>query len=288
MAETRAGMLSTGNHDRDVVGLSYVYPVVSRRAGGVSVGINLNPNNACDWRCVYCQVPNLTRGTAPAIDLERLDQELRTMLHRILAGDFMADHVPEDCRRLCDLALSGNGEPTSSRQFAEVVEAIGTVMGAFDLVGRLPLRLITNGSYMRKPHVQEGLRRMAEMKGEVWIKIDRGSAEGIRQVNGVAASPQQLARQVEIAAGLCPTWIQSCMFAWDGSPPAPKEVDAYLGLLQGLLARAVPLEGVLLYGLARPSMQEPEAARLSQLPASWLETLARRIEALGLPVSVHA
>ncbi|MDX9945398.1 MAG: radical SAM protein, partial [Azonexus sp.] len=39
-------MLRTDDHSRDSAGLRYVYPVISRRAGGVSVGINLNPNNA--------------------------------------------------------------------------------------------------------------------------------------------------------------------------------------------------------------------------------------------------
>ncbi|MBS0311602.1 MAG: radical SAM protein, partial [Proteobacteria bacterium] len=57
-----SAQLTSTNHDRDSAGMTYVYPVVSRRAGGVSVGINLNPNNACNWACVYCQVPNLTRG----------------------------------------------------------------------------------------------------------------------------------------------------------------------------------------------------------------------------------
>jgi len=41
--------LTIHNHNRDSAGYAYVYPVVSRRAGGVSVGINLNPNNACNW-----------------------------------------------------------------------------------------------------------------------------------------------------------------------------------------------------------------------------------------------
>ena len=57
--------LTVTDHSRDSAGMTYVYPVVSRRAGGVSVGINLNPNNACNWACVYCQVPDLARGTAP-------------------------------------------------------------------------------------------------------------------------------------------------------------------------------------------------------------------------------
>ena len=45
-------MLAINDHRRDSAGLRYVYPVISRRAGGVSVGINLNPNNACNWACL--------------------------------------------------------------------------------------------------------------------------------------------------------------------------------------------------------------------------------------------
>jgi wyosine [tRNA(Phe)-imidazoG37] synthetase (radical SAM superfamily) len=287
VAKPRAGMLSTRDHDRDAAGFTYVYPVVSRRAGGVSVGINLNPNNACDWRCIYCQVPNLIRGTAPEIDLPLLANELRAMLDDIVHGDFMQRLVPEDCRQLRDIAISGNGEPTSSQQFADIVDLIGGIMRGFDLVGAIPLRLITNGSYMRKAYVQQGLGLMAGIGGEVWIKVDRASREGVRRVNGVSITPAQLAEQVTIAAGLCPTWIQSCMFAWDGTPPGTEEVDAYLGFLAGLQARAVSLRGVMLYGLARPSKQEPEAAHLSAVPVSWLQALARRIEAMGIAVSVH-
>ena len=49
-------MLTTTDHDRGSAGLTYVYPVISRRSGGLSIGINLNPNNACNWRCIYCQL----------------------------------------------------------------------------------------------------------------------------------------------------------------------------------------------------------------------------------------
>jgi len=48
---------------------------------------------------------------------------------------------------------------------------------------------------------------------------------------------------------------------------------------------AVPLRGLLLYGLARPS-QQAEAGRLSALPEAWLQALARRVEQLGLQVRV--
>src|SRR5471032_2466439 len=119
--------LSTINNDRDSAALCYVYPVVSRRAGGVSVGINLNTNNACNWRCIYCQVPDLTRGTAPPVDLTVLENELRDFLNELLHGDFMHSRVPEGARRINDIALSGNGEPTSSAEFVQVMAIIARV-----------------------------------------------------------------------------------------------------------------------------------------------------------------
>src|SRR5882757_7953132 len=109
--------LTIAQHSRDSVGLRYIYPVVSRRAGGVSIGVNLNTNNACNWRCIYCQVPDLTRGAPPPVDLEDLGRELRGFLRDVLQGDFLATRVPSDARRLNDIALSGNGEPTSAREF---------------------------------------------------------------------------------------------------------------------------------------------------------------------------
>ena len=129
--------LTPENHNRDTLGMTYVYPVVSRRAGGVSVGVNLNPNNACNWACLYCQVPDLVRGTAPDIDLAQLEAELRTMLTDILHGDFMQKRVPEEVRRLNDIALSGNGEPTTAKVFPQVIELIGRVMADFDLIGKI-------------------------------------------------------------------------------------------------------------------------------------------------------
>ncbi|TLS77642.1 radical SAM protein [Mariprofundus erugo] len=273
--------LNTANHDRDVVGMTYVYPVVSRRAGGVSVGINLNPNHACDWHCAYCQVPGLVRGSAPAIDLQLLHEELQSMLERILHGDFMQQHVPESCRTLCDIAISGNGEPTGCRDFAAVVRTIVTVMRSFRLA--IPLRLITNGSYADKQTVQQGLALMAACGGELWIKVDSATVDGIRRINGVSLSPERLFHQVKSMSEGCPAWIQTCMFAWDGLPPSTPEVDAYLALLTRLKADSVPLQGVLLYGLARPSMQ-PEAIHLAALEPLWMEQLAARIQAVGYPV----
>lgn len=276
-------ILNVFDHGRSSAGLTYVYPVISRRAGGVSVGVNLNTNNACNWRCIYCQVPDLKRGSAPEVDLEKLAAELRGFLRELLQGDFMQQRVPEGARRLNDIALSGNGEPTSAREFDRVVGLIGEVMAEFGLIGKIRLVLITNGSLMQRPKVKEGLRRMAQLGGEVWFKLDSATAEGRRRINGTRQTLQKMHENLRTAAQLCPTWLQTCVFALDGRPPSDAEREAYLSFLGRLRAEEVPLQGVMLYGLARPSMQ-PEAPRLSALPEGWMSAYAAQIEALGLAV----
>ena len=282
---SQSAPLTPTNHNRDSAGMTYVYPVISRRAGGVSVGINLNPNNACNWACVYCQVPNLVRGTAPEIDLAQLEAELRAMLTDILQGDFMQTRVPNGARRLNDIALSGNGEPTSAKAFPQTIELIGRVMADFDLIGRIKLVLITNGSLIDRPRVQDGLRKMAALNGEVWFKFDSATANGMRAINQTRMSPDKQFERLAGAARLCPTWLQTCVFALDGAPPSAAEQDAYLAVVRQLGRESIPLQGVLLYGLARPSMQ-PQASRLSTLPAEWLDTFAEKIRQAGLPVKV--
>jgi len=271
-------VLSTTDHSRDSAGLRYVYPVVSRRAGGVSIGINLNPNNACNWRCIYCQVPDLTRGTAPPVDLALLEKELRGFLHELQHGDFM-QRVPPGARRINDIALSGNGEPTSAQEFNDVIELIAGLKPA-----DLKLVLITNGSLIRRENVQHGLRRLAQLNGEVWFKLDRASEAGMALVNDTRTTLDTVRQNLATAIACCPnTWLQTCWFALDGVPPGKQEEDDYLDFLAGVLRDNIRPQGVLLYGLARPSLQA-EAPRLSALPHAQLEQFAQRIRALGVAV----
>lgn len=279
-------LLNVTDHSRDNVGLTYIYPVVSRRAGGVSVGINLNPNNACNWRCIYCQVPELKRGAAPVIDLIRLEKELYTFLREILYGSFMQEQVTPSARRIRDISLSGNGEPTSAKEFEQVIDLIGKVKYDFDSLKELKLVLITNGSLIDRSNVQAGLRRLAKLNGEVWFKLDSVTREGRQHINNTRMSSRRLRNNLQLAASLCPTWLQTCVFKTDGKPPTKIETSAYLEFIEKLLGEGVPLKGVLLYGLARPSMQ-PEAPRLTKVTQGWMESFGRKISALGLTVKLN-
>ncbi|MGA8880681.1 MAG: radical SAM protein [Azonexus sp.] len=276
-------MLTIEDHRRDSAGLRYVYPVISRRAGGVSVGINLNVNNACNWACVYCQVENLTRGGPPPIDLDLLERELDSFLDDALHGDFMSREVPAEARRLMDIAFSGNGEPTSAAEFPEAVQAVRRVLQRHGLAGKLPVRLITNGSLLHRPGVRDGIRVLGELGGEVWFKVDRAMPAEVETINGVPMDAGKIRDNLSRCAALATTWVQTCWFALDGIAPDAAARDAYCALLAPVASR---LAGVHLYGLARPSMQ-PAAPRLQRLDADEMEKFAVEIqEKTGMRVLV--
>jgi len=281
-----ASTLTVNNHNRDVVGLKYVYPVLSRRAGGLSIGINFNTNNACNWRCIYCQVPDLKVGAAPKMDFQLLEQELRYFLDDVLNGSFYDRfQVDEDKRIIKDIAISGNGEPTSLKDFDRAVALIGAVATE---VGVLPLShfvLITNGSLVHRPNVQNGLKILQEYGGEVWFKLDSATEEGRALINNAGQSCQASVDNLLLSAKLCPTKLQTCLLDYAKQGLSPKEKNAFLDLLRGIKAKDCVLKGVMLYTLARQSLQ-PESGRLERLSLETLNAFADEIRLLGFDVSV--
>jgi wyosine [tRNA(Phe)-imidazoG37] synthetase (radical SAM superfamily) len=277
--------LTPQDHRRDSAGLTYIYPVLSRRADGLSIGVNVNTNNACNWRCIYCQVPNLTRGAAPELNLALLETELRGFLHDVLHGDFYERfQVPAQQREIKDIAISGNGEPTSVKNFAEMVTLIGNIAIQADLPQHCNYVLITNGSLIHLPEVQQGLKALNSFGGQIWFKLDSATADGQKLINNAGiALPKHISNLIT-ATSLCPIWIQTCIFGIDGGGWPAQERRAYLDLLRDLKHQAEFL-GVMLYTLARPSHQ-PEAPRLTKLAAQELQEISNEIKALGFDVRI--
>lgn len=279
-------MLSISDHSRDKAGLTYVYPVLSRRSGGLSIGINLNINNACNWSCIYCQVPDLIRGNAPPVNLEKLGHELRNFLADVIHGDFYRrEEVPEELQLIKDIAISGNGEPTTANEFDQVVSLIELVLKEYGLLNSIKCVLITNGSMVNREHVKKGLRKLARMNGEVWFKIDSATPTGIARINHVKGSNTSTLRRLKICSELCPTFIQTCIFSYNNKPPAKTETNAYINILKAILSREIPVKGVLLYGIERPSMQR-DADKLKKVPKKWLNEFVKSMKDIPLDINV--
>lgn len=279
--------LTTTCHDRDVAGYRYVYPVISRRSGGLSIGINFNTDNTCNWRCIYCQVPDLKLGAAPPIQIDLLEGELLSFFAELNSGGFYQKFELEkaDCA-VKDIAISGNGEPTSLDLFAEAVEKIGSIARAKQILPASKFILITNGSLLHLPHVKAGLKIFSEYGGQIWFKFDSATDAGRRRLNNARLSIQSITRNLRIAADFCPVWLQTCLVNINGSGLIEQERNAYLNFLTQI-QNAGLVQGIMLYTIARPSFQ-PEAESLSPVGIEQMQIFAGEISRLGFQVSVNA
>lgn len=264
--------LSETAHPRDVLGMRYVYLVRSRRAGGISLGVNLSPHKRCNFRCVYCQVEGLRRGGGVRCDLDQLREELARAWAMLDAP-------------LADIAFSGDGEPLACPNVDEAVALVAAFARAHGFTG--PIRMITNASYITKPHAERALLRLAEAGGEAWCKLDAVGEAETRAIHGVRIAEAQALAWLVRCARMAPSWVQTCVFLLDGQFSCAGEARRrYLALL-ARAAQAAPLRGVWLYGLARPAQVAPE--RVARAPRAWVEAMADEIRAhTGLEVRVCA
>jgi len=280
--------LTTSDHDRDVAGLRYVYPVISRRAGGLSIGINFNTNNACNWRCIYCQVPDLVRGSAPELDFLLLEKELRFFLQHVVSGDFYHQfNVPEQQRVIKDIAISGNGEPTSLKNFDKAVKLIGDIATEMKVLPSCDFVLITNGSLIHQARVQTGLQILNQFKGQVWFKLDSATDKGRQQINDCKQGTEKTLENLKISSTLCETSLQTCLLGYLEVSETEIEREAYFELLKKIQHSDIKVKKVMLYSVARPSLQ-PEAGEIHQIKTEQMKPFADKLRTLGYDVSISA
>jgi len=282
--------LTVQDHNRDVAGFKYIYPVISRRSGGLSIGINFNTNNACNWQCVYCQVPDLKVGAAPELDLSLLVHEINIFLQDVLQGTFYERfEIEPEYRVIKDIAISGNGEPTSVKGFAQAIKVIIEQVEQAGIPSLFQYVLITNGSLIHHSDVQAGLRLLNQYQGQVWFKIDSALESGRAAINHAGINSQKQVENLLICAQLCDTWVQTCVLNYTCNRQAVglttnAEQVAYLALL-ARVQEQVALQGVMLYSIARPSLQ-PEAELISRVSLEQINGLAEKIRGLGMVVKV--
>jgi wyosine [tRNA(Phe)-imidazoG37] synthetase (radical SAM superfamily) len=265
----------------------YVYPVVARRSGGISIGMNLNPDKACNFDCVYCQVDRRVAPAVRIVDLDRVRAELNGMLQAVADGS-LYDAPPFDClppegRGVRDIALSGDGEPTTCSEFPDAVRIAADARRQFGLEP-VKLVLLTNAAYLAAPRVREALRVLDENNGEIWAKLDAGTEAYFRLVNRPNASFRVVLDNILDAARVRPIVIQTLWFAMRGQPPPQAEIEAYCGRLAGLLAAGAGLKRVQVCTIAR----SPAESFVSALTDAGLDAIAQFVRTrIGVPVEVY-
>ncbi|MHC4405425.1 MAG: radical SAM protein [Planctomycetota bacterium] len=273
-------------HPRDFRENRYVYPVLSRRAGGISIGVNLNLDKACNFDCIYCQVDRTAPGEKQSVDLDRLVAELEAMVDLVNSGRLYQDpkfrQTPSRLRRLCDIALSGDGEPTTCRIFERVVAACADVRrrGGLDDV---KLVLITNASMFHRAGVRRGLEILDANGGEIWAKLDAGTDDYCRRVVRSAISFRRILENLRDAARARPIVVQSLFMRIDGQSPPAAEQQAYCERLCEIAGAGGRIKLVQLYTVARP----PAESCVTPLSNDEIDAMAALVrQTTGLPVDV--
>jgi wyosine [tRNA(Phe)-imidazoG37] synthetase (radical SAM superfamily) len=266
------------NHSRDIFNSRYVYPVVSRRAGGLSLGINLNTNNACNWQCIYCEVPDLKRGKPEPINLDQLKSELKQWLKKIIEGDFIDKHTDANTV-FKDIALSGNGEPTACKEFSNVITIIKEEFDFYKLASDIKIRLITNGSYLYKKEIAAAWRGLS-LEKEIWFKIDSTQSDKIKIINQVNLTTKQIKKNLESAIAVSPTIIQTCLTKINNQLPSANEIQDYVNFLKPYENQ---INSIHLYSLARPTEQKT-AFTLERLTNQEMTQIADKMDTLSIPI----
>lgn len=121
--------------------MKYVFgPVPSRRLGQ-SLGIDTIPLKTCNWNCVYCQLGR----SQPLINERKEYFPPRAILEEVQTA--LAQHPDGD---IDWITFVGSGEPT-------LHSSIGYLIRKVKELTPLPIAVITNGSLLYLPEVQEAL-----------------------------------------------------------------------------------------------------------------------------------
>lgn len=276
------------DHPRMFERNSFVYPVLSRRSGGISLGINLSPHKRCNFDCPYCQVDRSPGApVAPPYNLQEVEKELNQTLDLILSGQIFQvrpfDRIPPQLRRLNDIALSGDGEPTAEKDFLATCELCARIKTERKLED-IKLVLITNATLFHRPAVREGMGILAEHNGQIWAKLDAGTEAFYKFINKTTIPFQRVLDNLLRVGRERPIIIQTLFPRIDGSRIEAAEVAAYARRLADLAAAGARIDHVQLYTIAR----RPADSRLSSLSAEELEAIAGEIVAgVNVPIQIY-
>ncbi len=281
--------VSTANlfsaHPRSFEQNRYVYPVVSRRADGISIGVNLNLDKVCNFDCIYCQVNRSEPGEKEFVGLDRLAGELDAAVELVASGRIYEQpkfsQTPPSLRRLNDIALSGDGEPTTYRNFDDVIAVCADVRRRHKL-DDVKLVLITHASMFHRDRVRRRLAMLDAANGEIWAKLDAGTAAYYHLVARSSIPFARILENLRDAARARPIVIQSLFMRIHGEPPSPSEQAAYCDRLAEIVVAGGRIKLVQVHTIARPPA-ETWVAPLDDAQVDALADLVRR--RTGLPVA---
>lgn len=276
------------DHGRQFERYEFVYPVISRRAKGISLGINLNPDGNCNFDCPYCQVDRKTPVVLKKeLTVSAIRQELQMAIAHWQLNQFRDSErfkgIPDHLLDLKDLCLSGDGEATTVAIFPEVCELMHEIQSTVTQA-KTKLVLITNATQLHVEKVQKGLAILTQTNGEIWGKLDAGSEDYFKKMSRSRYTLDHIENNLTITAQKFPLRIQTMLCQFQNQLPSEQELQAYKERILRIAKQATHLLEVQLYTIVR-STATPD---VTPVPGEFLEETAAWLRTdLNVPVNAY-
>ena len=263
----------------------FVYVVVSPRARGLSIGVNLNPDKYCNFDCMYCEVNRREPTRERRLDVDVMAAELQQTLDWVHSGRIRQlgwyGSLPPDLLQLRHVALSGDGEPTLCPNFVEAVQTV-LHLRALAKFHFFKIVLITNATGLDIPNVQTMVRHLTR-QDEIWAKLDAGTQAYMDRVNRSSVPLEKVIANILALARERPVVIQSLFPLIDGVEPPQEEIDQYARRLLDLRSAGAQISLVQVHSATRPASR----SECAHLPLKSLSRIAQTVKRVtGLPVEV--
>lgn len=245
-------------------------PIRSRRLG-VSLGVNLSPNDGkvCSFDCVYCEAGYNSQGagTTGLPKREKVSQELEEKLKEMKEADEQLDVI----------TFSGNGEPTLHPQFAEIIDdTIALRDKYFPLV---KISVLCNSTRLDNEKVVEALHKVDNNI----LKLDSAITPTMRlidQPTSPSFTSEGVIEQIAQFGSQCVVQTMFLRGEHDGKKidnTTTHEVEALIEAYKRISPRQV-----MIYSIDRKTPEQ----QLEKVTREELEVIAAKIREEGIDVTV--
>lgn len=257
--------------DQKVLFHSTVFGPIHSRRLGVSLGINLMPNDGkiCSFDCLYCEAGYNAQGSGTSGLPFR--EKVRNDLKRKLEAMHQADN------QLDVITFSGNGEPTLHPDFPGIIDDVIALRNRYFPDAKVSV--LTNATRIFSPEVANALKKVDNNI----LKLDSAVEETMRILDRPNQPDFTVAKVVESLHQFAGTGIIQTMLVrgeHDGKRidnTTEAEIEALVKAYKKINPRQV-----MLYSIDRSTPEE----KLEKVPAEELERIASTMRSAGLNVTV--
>ena len=245
-------------------------PIRSRRLG-VSLGVNLSPNDGkvCSFDCVYCEAGYNSQG-AGTTGLPKREDVSRELEAKLLA-------MKQAGEQLDVITFSGNGEPTLHPHFGEIID--DTIALRDKYFPKVKISVLSNSTRLGNEKVVAALRKVDNNI----LKLDSAITSTMRlidQPTSPSFTSEGVVNELAQFSGQCVVQTMFLRGEHDGKKidnTTTHEVEALIEAYKRISPRQV-----MIYSIDRKTPEQ----QLEKVTREELEVIAAKIREEGIDVTV--